>query len=512
MTGGSLTPQAAREELYDIIRGDGSFATKAEAVLDIGVRFLNADSGYLARVDAEAEYWEILVSTESFDGEVPTGQGIDFEISYCRRTLDAADQIALHDAPNQGWADDPAFQAQGFHCYHGTTLIVDGEPYGTVCFVAEDPREQFSDCESMFAELIARLLERELERQQHETELTRQANLATVLNRVLRHNLRNKLSVVRGHTQLMADSLDGSGEIALKSVDNLIELCEKARELDQIISLDADPEPTDITALAESVAETVVDQYPRATVAVDHEGSVTASVLPSFERALRELIENAAKHGGDDPSITIRIEDRSDGVELRVTDDGPGLAPQEAKVLETGSETPLTHGSGLGLWISHWIVTGHDGSIDATVTDTGTTMTISLPKEPGVSADSQRTTLKRAHDQYQAAFEEASDAMVIVDTEGRIIEANPAVTGVYGVESQQLLGRSIADFLPESFDFEAAWRRFQTREAEHDTVTIVGGDGVDRHVEYTGTTNIVPGHHLIVGRDISAGRETDLRS
>jgi PAS domain S-box-containing protein len=507
-----LTSQAAREELYDIIRGDGSFATKAEAALDVGVRFLHADSGYLARVDAEAAYWEILVSTDPLNGETPTGQEIDFEMSYCRRTVDADEQITLHDAPNQGWADDPAFQAQGFHCYHGTTLIVDGEPYGTVCFVAEDPREQFSDCESMFAELIARLLERELERQQHETELTRQANRATVLNRVLRHNLRNKLSVVRGHTQLMADSFDGSGEIALNSVDDLIRLCEKARELDQIISLEADPEPNDITALVRGVARTVAEQYPKARIEVDRQESVTVSVLPSFERALIELIENAAKHGGEQPTISVCIADVSDGVEIRVSDDGPGLAPQEAEVLETGSETPLTHGSGLGLWISHWIVTGHDGSIKATVSDAGTTMSISLPQEPAAAADSQRTTLKRAHDQYQAAFEEASDAMVIVDTEGRIIEANPAVASVYGVDSQQLLGRSIAEFLPEGFDFEAAWRRFQTRESEHDTVTIVGGDGVDRHVEYTGTTNIVPGHHLIVGRDISEGRETDLRS
>jgi len=503
MTERSLTPQEAREELYDIIRGDESFEAKTRAALDVGTRFLNADSGYLARVDAETEFWEIVASTESFNGEAPTRREIDFEMSYCRRTVDSDSQIALHDARNQGWADDPAFQAQGLRCYHGTTLIVDGDPYGTVCFVAEDPRGQFSDCESMFAELIARLLERELERQQHETELTRQANLTTVLNRVLRHNLRNKLSIVRGHTQLMVDSIDESGEVALKSVDDLIELCEKARELDQIICLEADPEPTDITALVQAVAETVLEQYPEMSIEVDQAESVTVSVLPSFERALMELIENAAKHGGEHPTITVCIADVSDGVEIRVTDDGSGLAPQEAKVLETGSETPLTHGSGLGLWITHWIVTGHGGSIDAVVSDAGTTMTISLPQQPDVTADSQQTTLKRAHDQYQAAFEEASDGMVIVDTEGRIVEANPAAASVYGLDSQRLLGRSIAEFLPPEFDFETAWKRFQTRDSEHDTVTIVGGDGVDRRIEYTGTTNIVPGHHLIVGRDLS---------
>jgi len=142
MTANSVTAQEAREELYDSIRGEGSFESKARQALEVGTRFLDADSGYLARVDTEREHWELLVSTEPVDGEPLTDQGLDFEMTYCRRTVGSdKGQIALHDAPNQGWADDPAFQEQGLHCYHGTTLIVDGEPYGTVCFVAEDPRE-----------------------------------------------------------------------------------------------------------------------------------------------------------------------------------------------------------------------------------------------------------------------------------------------------------------------------------------------------------------------------------
>lgn len=541
MTTDSVTPQEAREELYDCIRGEGSFESKARAALKVGTRFLDADSGYLARVDTETEHWELLVSAESVDGEPLTDQGLDFEMSYCRRTVGAdAGQIALHDATAQGWADDPAFQEQGFHCYHGTTLIVDGEPYGTVCFVAEGPREEFSDCECLFAELIARLLERELERQQHETELTRQANLATVLNRVLRHNLRNKLSVIRGYTQLLADSVDDAaaaptddataaptdaataaptddatavsanpaadsavGETALDTIDSLIELSEKARKLDHIIGADTDPETADLSALAESVAGTVACQYPAATIQIDAEESVTGQVLPSIERALTELVENAAKHGGEAPSVRIAVEAAGNDIEIRIADDGPGIAAHEVSVLENGAESPLTHGSGLGLWLAHWIVSSHGGSIEATVSDAGTTMTVRLQETLDQPTTDGAADLTRTADQYQAVFEESSDAMVIVDTEGRIIEANPAAIDVYGIESQQLLGRSIAEFLPEEFDFEAAWRRFQTRDSKHDTVTIVGGDGVERRVEYTGTTDIIPGHHLIVSRELS---------
>lgn len=506
------TADAARETLYEIIRSDEPFESKARQALDVGRAFLDADRGYLARVDADTEYWELLATAGPGDDSQPASD-LDYEVSYCRRTL-AAGTVALHDAPAQGWADDPAFETQGLHCYHGTRIVVDGEPYGTVCFVAEAPREAFSECESLFAELVARLLERELERHTYESELTRQTNLTTVLNRVLRHNLRNKLSVVRGYTQLLADHTDDSevtaaGETAIDTVDSLIELAEKARKLDRVVGSETDPEPTDLSALVASVAESVGADYPASTVRVDAEASVTGKVVPSLERALTELVENAAKHGGEAPTVTVRLRTVSNDIEIKVSDDGTGIADHEVAVLESGAETPLIHGSGLGLWLAHWIVTGHGGSIEATTAETGTTMTVRLPQVIDQSVDAEATEFARAHDQYQAAFEACSDAMVIVDTESRIVEANPAAADVFGLDARKLLGRHLAEFLPDDFDIETARDRLRANESDRDTVRIEAADGVDRLVEYTGTADIVPGHNLLVGRPVAGGDAVD---
>jgi len=49
----------------------------------------------------------------------------------------------------------------------------------------------------------------------------------------------------------------------------------------------------------------------------------------------------------------------------------------ERQVLEAGRETPLEHGSGLGLWLVNWIVTGLGGEVTTTV-DGGTTVTVRL--------------------------------------------------------------------------------------------------------------------------------------
>lgn len=504
MTTMAVTAQAAREELYETIRKEGPFEQKAREALALGKRYLGADNGHLTRIDQEADHWEAIASTDPPNGQFPEGLELDLGTTYCRRTVADGSQVVLRDAPNQGWADDPAFETHGLHCYHGTSLVVDGEPYGTVCFVAEDPHEQFSDGETMFAELIARLLERELERKQHEVRLARQTNLAVVLNRVLRHNLRNDLCVIRGYTQMIVDEPGGSrhGETVLAAVDGLIKLSEKARQLDRIVATSLDRERIEITDRVEEIVQTVSREYPSASFSVDYDENATATVLSNFEQALVELIENAAKHGGPAPTVRVGVEATSSAVEIRIADDGPGLADHEIDVLQAGSETPLTHGSGLGLWLSHWVVSSHDGSIDATVTEEGTTMTVSIPRNPTSDVDQQVVELQRARDQYRAAFEAANDAMIILDDEARIIDANPEASEIYGVEQQALLGQPFKRFLPDEFDFEGEWRAFKNTDRERDTVTIVGADGVERRVEYSAATDVVPGQHLVVSREL----------
>ena len=516
MTDATASAQPAREVLYEIIRKEAPFEEKAREALELGEWYLDVDNGHLTRIDQETDYWEAVTSTDSPDGRFPPGLELDLGTTYCRRTIEGHSQITLSDAPNQGWADDPAFETHGLHCYHGTPLILNDEPYGTVCFVADDPREPFNNDETLFAELIARLLERELEREQHEAQLTRQTNLATVLNRVLRHNLRNDMSVIRGFTQLMDDETDTdaySGP-ALDTIDKLINLSQKARELDRIVAADFEREPTNITELVEVIVETVTQEYTNTSVTVESDDEIIAAVKPSFERALEELLENAAKHSGDSPNVTVSVGLVPNAVEIQIVDDGPGLASHEADVLQTGTETPLTHGTGLGLWLSHWIVTSHDGSIDATVTDEGTTMTITIPRTPTTDVDTQLTKLRRARDQYQAAFEEANDAMVLINDDAQIIDANPEASTIYGLDQQALLGQPIKRFLPDEFDFESEWHELKNTGRKRDMVTIIGANGVERRVEYSATSDIVPGQHLVISRDLidRIEGEAELRS
>ena len=504
--------QEIREQLYDIIREETPFKEKARRALELGVEYFGADNGYLTRIDHETDHWEAIVSTDPEEGPVPAGLELDLGTTYCKRTVNSDSQLALHDAEAQGWSDEISFATYGLSCYLGTTLVVDGEQYGTVCFAAEEPREEpFSEAERMFAELITRMLERELEREQHETAFQRQVNLSTVLNRVLRHNLRNDMAVIRGRTQLIADQLENNThcEVALRNIDKLISIGEKARELEQVIGETSERTPTNLAGMLDRVATTVKRSYPNASITVECETDMTVSVFESCEHAIEELVSNAAEHSGENPTVKVTAAVTDEQITVEVADNGPGLSSQEQNVLRDGAETPLVHGSGLGLWLVNWVVSSHDGSVSATVTDDGTAMSVSLPRTAETGEQVTEPALKRSLDQYQEAFTQANDAMVITNDEGRILEANPAAAEIYSLEVNALLGRSIQEFFPEEFAFETEWEAFQSGETARDAVTIVDVEGTEHMIEYAGTRDVVPGHHLFIARDITERRERE---
>ena len=507
MASTTLSAQEARQQLYAIMQADATFEEKAEEALALGERYLQVENGHLTRIDETTAYWEALISTDPSDGDFPAGLALDLGMTYCRRTIEANAPIALHDATKQGWEDDPAFEEHGLRCYHGTTLIIEEERYGTICFVGVEPREDpFSESETMFAELLTRLLERELERAQHEAQLTRQSNHAAVLNRVLRHNLRNDMSVIRGYTQMVTDEIDDATypDKALQKIDELLRLCEKARELERIVGNAFNREQTDIGELVERLVDQLDDEYPRASFHIDiDDDDVDSAILPTLERALEELLDNAAKHSRPTPTVEITVTRVPNEIEVSIADDGPGLDQQEREVVQTGIETALIHGSGLGLWITRWILTTHGGTIDARVTDDGTEMTVSIPHTPEVRLDEHVEALQRDRDLYEAAFNDALDAMFIFNDEARVVDANPAAESVYGLPTRELLGRSIADFLPDEFDFTSAWEDFLSTGASRDTVTVIGADGVERCVEYTAKSDVVPGQHFMTVRETS---------
>ncbi|MFB8792187.1 MAG: PAS domain S-box protein [Potamolinea sp.] len=112
--------------------------------------------------------------------------------------------------------------------------------------------------------------------------------------------------------------------------------------------------------------------------------------------------------------------------------------------------------------------------------------------------------------QFQAVFNSALDAMVIVNDEGKFIDANPAACELFGLSQEELINRNLSDFTLPGVDFAEAWRSFLEQGRVKAEFRLLRADGTIRDIEYSATANILPNRHLSVLRDITARKQTEV--
>jgi len=518
---GSFDRQSAYAQLYAAMQSDRPLEKRLLEALEIGVEQFGVDLGYVATVDEATDSWEIIISTDPEGRPDPTGLEEDLSNTFCLRTIQNEEIVAFRDVAEVGLEDHHSAVEYDISCYHGAPIIVDGEPYGTVCFSSFNPRgEAFSDAEKSFSHLVAQMAGYEIEQQDYEAELAerearlderaeiyravidasfdqvfrldtegrfiynsesvtellgyereeldgkpisvlhsteeavergielfdqvlsgetvedryfpletkagdiiyvdvrgtpiydsqvppaertsedivavqgmirdatdrkRRDGLITVINRVLRHNLRNDVGVINGYAELLEDELEGQQELLANRVrttsGRLLDLSETAQKLEANLDIPSERQTLDLRGMVDTVVGQQREAYPNASITLTAPDQALIESSPRLETALWELVDNAAKHAGETPEVTIEIERTDSHVVCLIQDDGPGIPELERSVLESGEETSLVHGRGLGLWLVYWIVTGLDGSVSVIDSHSGgSTVQLRLPQ------------------------------------------------------------------------------------------------------------------------------------
>jgi PAS domain S-box-containing protein len=207
-----------------------------------------------------------------------------------------------------------------------------------------------------------------------------------VLNRVLRHNLRNELSVITGYLELLSDELGAAMQPYLRKIssssEDLLSLAEKSRRFSEALDYDDTTGPVRLERVFDDICASYRDRYPDATI----EYEPTTVEVPANEVGLRilfeELLDNALRYNERaEPTVLVTSEETSHGrTSVEVADDGPGLSEMERDVLQRGQETDLIHSNGIGLWLVNWLTTRFRG--DVSVRDDaspGATIVVTLP-------------------------------------------------------------------------------------------------------------------------------------
>jgi len=223
-----------------------------------------------------------------------------------------------------------------------------------------------------------------------------------VLNRVLRHNLRNRMTTVAGHAEVLREEADDErterlAEMIDTAAADMLDAGEKAREFERLRESGPRYRTVDVRACLADAVDDYRDREGRIEVSAD---DATVRTDPRWVRlVVGNLVENALEHV-DDPvlSVTATVGTGADDAEdrgqsqgdtvsesegscdllLTVSDDGDGIPAGELDPLESGTETALAHGTGIGLWVVEWSVTALGGSWSVD-TDDGTAVTVRLP-------------------------------------------------------------------------------------------------------------------------------------
>lgn len=257
------------------------------------------------------------------------------------------------------------------------------------------------------------------------TEARLREQVLEVYNRVLRHNLRNRVNVVKGNAELVRDadasrieaiandglgSPDGAGDgpaelpesedlvpllenlaadirdhatTVVEAGERLEELNEKATKADYITEFSTGEErhrPLSKHLAAER--ERIASTYPAVDVSLRTPSGPTIECKESMRTAIAELLDNAVEHNdAATPWVDIAMDVTDENVVVTVADDGPGIPADERSVLREGKETPLVHGSGLCLWLVYWVVTMNGGRLEIEDREPrGTVVRLVLPR------------------------------------------------------------------------------------------------------------------------------------
>lgn len=229
------------------------------------------------------------------------------------------------------------------------------------------------------------------------TELTRTAAVRNDFVANVSHELKTPVGAI----SLLAEAIDGAAddEVAVRRFTTRLhkESARLAALVQDIIELSR-LQGTDVVLAGEAIDlnEVLAEAVDRNKLPAEEKrikismgGSVEAGVLGDRDllmTALRNLIDNAIRYSPEDTTVGVGLRERDGLIQISVTDQGPGIAPDEQdRIFERfyridAARSRHTGGTGLGLSIVKHVVANHGGEITLwSQPGQGSTFTVRLP-------------------------------------------------------------------------------------------------------------------------------------
>lgn len=262
----------------------------------------------------------------------------------------------------------------------------------------------------LFANQLTWLLAFRAQRQQAAA-LRNEQRLKDEFMALIAHDLRTPLTVLRGRLQLLRrqllkEGLEEAAEMVAKLDTPSSRMSQLTATLLDVSYMDSGRlqllrHPVDLTALVRkategsSEGEIVLEIVDTACLPASLEASGNHPLMVlgdagRLEQVLEHLLENARKYSPGGSRITIRLECGAGGEEalLSVRDQGRGIPPEDQPRIfdrwyrPTNTPSQSYIGSGVGLYMSHEIITRHGGRLwveSSGIPGEGSTFFLALP-------------------------------------------------------------------------------------------------------------------------------------
>ncbi|WP_084438540.1 cell wall metabolism sensor histidine kinase WalK [Shinella sp. HZN7] len=193
------------------------------------------------------------------------------------------------------------------------------------------------------------------------------------------HDLRTPLTTLRLKAEFVSDP-DLQSKI-LATVDEMQTMTEAALSFAKSEATVEKTRTVDLAALLGSLCDDLAELGH--DVVFQETDRISYRCRPdNLKRAVRNLIENALRYAG---RAAVRVETRTNAIEILIEDEGPGIPPSELEQVFTpfyrveSSRNRETGGVGLGLSIARAIARHHGGDIVLSPNNPGLKAAVVLP-------------------------------------------------------------------------------------------------------------------------------------
>jgi signal transduction histidine kinase len=255
-------------------------------------------------------------------------------------------------------------------------------PVGAAPPLAVRGQDELTDLADAFNTLLRKLQHRQGENERFVADLV--------------HELKNPVAAVRAAAEALGEgAVDDArarrlGKVLLDSSGRLDALVSQFLELARAEAGLASEEraEVDIAALARGLVEAARGRYEAVEMTVDADREALVTGVPhGLDTLLRNLIENAASFAlpaeGAAAKVGVEVIPGESEVLVRVTDSGPGIAPEDLDRVFTRFFTTRgrSRGTGLGLALVRATAEAHGGVVRvASEPGSGATFEVALPR------------------------------------------------------------------------------------------------------------------------------------